>query len=141
MNPLRHCSSLQKTGLVGKQSRCQKEGPQEHRRTPCSWAWATCQQYRGGRAPVSPDSDRPRWESGLRRCWGRRAVGGGQPGPLLQSTALSLPRASHWDSELHQPLASPSGRCRDGRVDVSSGLEVKRGELLLALALQPSPLG
>lgn len=26
VNPLRHCSSLQKTGLVGKQSRCQKEG-------------------------------------------------------------------------------------------------------------------
>lgn len=148
MNLLRHCSSLQETGLVGgKGTGVRKKAPplrgssaQSQSHGLHSQAWSVCQRHGGPRAAITPDMERPKGNRGCRGARGT-AGGGGQPGPLRPrglSPPFLVPDTSFLG--LHQRLALLSGSSREGRVSVSPAVETKQGELLFDPALQSSHL-
>lgn len=132
MNPLRHCSSVRKTSLMGKQSRCQEEGPS---------AWLLGAQPRSLLCRLGlcvSDGEAATLQShltwtgldGNRGSGGAGKTGGGGRGSnqahCWKGSSPSLPPAKPWFPEVHQPLAMSSGRSSNGRVAMSPGLEVER---------------
>lgn len=82
----------------------------------------------------------PTWV-GLDRNRGRRGppglAGGGQPAHCSQRGLSPFPVPDTGIQNCTSLQPRPQEDAEDSRVDVSPGLEVKWGELLLALALQP----